>query len=95
MAVSNELLEEGSRQLDSWLGSYENAHAAEKKLIALDIQRGEVEEELQIAQDSQSKAENAVKGLLAEIEETPENMAMIEKTMAPYLARAEFLQVVS
>lgn len=95
MALADGLPEDLSLAMRRWSGAFDNVSDLEQEIAVIDGKRAALHERLCIARNEQENCANAVREMLADVDDTPENMAEVKAVMAPFLGDAGFRMVVS
>ena len=79
--IEPEVVEELRRQLEIWAGAYRNLESLNEKIIALDVERAALQTQYEGELNIRQEASDTVNALVSDIEETPENRAVVSKLL--------------
>lgn len=93
--IEEALIGELSRQLDVWAAAYRNIDSLNKAMAELDAQRAVLDEKAENEFAVKERAMAEIQGVLAEVEDTPENKAQVEALVQEGMGDILLTQVIS
>lgn len=93
--IEEALVGEISRQLEVWAAAYRNIDSLNKSMTELDVQRAVLEEKAENEFAVKERAMAEIHGLLADVEDTPENKAQVEALLKNGVGDILLTQVIS